>query len=73
MAMIDFLAFEKQMLLEGFRPFELFDATTPKDKIQAAVTSLLDKSKGEDLYLKKLTAVQEQYATENGFTIESKQ
>ena len=73
MAMLDFLGFEKKMLQENFRPFEAFTSSTPKDQIQAAITSLLEKAKNEDEFIKKVTDKQEVYASENGFIIESKE
>ncbi|MDP4262562.1 MAG: hypothetical protein Q8941_08530 [Bacteroidota bacterium] len=70
MAMLDLLAFEKQMISEDFRAFELFDSTTTKEKLQAALDQLTEKSKEEDAYVRKVAAAQQVYAAENGFTIE---
>ncbi len=72
-AMLDFLDFEKQMVSEGFKPFESFNASTPPEKVQAALDNLVEKSKDEDAFLKKLGAAQEAYGTENGFKIAPKQ
>ena len=71
-AMLDFLAFEKQMTVDGFSPFESFNSSTTKEKIQAALDALTEKSKAEETILKKLAAAQEVYAKENGFKIAEK-
>ena len=71
--MLEFLVFEKKMISEGFRPFEVFDATTTKEKVQAALDNLTQKSNDENTYLKKVAAAQETYAKENGFKIAGQQ
>ena len=70
MALIELLVFEKRMIAEGFRPFEVFDASTSKEKVQAALDNLKEKSKDEDVYVQKVATAQKTYAGENGFKIE---
>ena len=71
-AMLEFLAFEKDMISTYFLPLGKMNAQTPDTAIQAAVDRMVDKSKDETGYLAKVQQAQKDYARDNGFTVQEK-
>ena len=71
MAMISFLTFEKSMAMTSFRDIELLKSTATDDEVQAKLAVLTTQSKTEAEELAKVSAAQQVYAKENGFSIET--
>ena len=71
-AMLDFLAFEKEMISSHFLPLGKMNAQTPDTTIQAAVDRMVDKSRDESSYLARVQQAQKEYAKNNGFVVEDK-
>ena len=71
-AMLDFLAFEKDMISSYFIPMGKMNAQTPDTIIQAAVERMVDKSKDESSFLARVQQAQKEYARNNGFVVEDK-
>lgn len=71
-AMIHFLAFEKQLSQKGLLPFEKLDARSTTAQMDAANQHLSDLAAEETAELDKVAAAQKEYAAKNGFTIEEK-
>lgn len=70
LAMIEFLSYEKQLLTEGFLPFESLKPGVSQEEVKKWHTNLSTLSKKEQAMLAKVSEAQERYAAENGFTIE---
>lgn len=58
-AALDFLAFEKSMVQETFRPFERFNSKTSDETIQAQLELLTERSSQEEKVLKAVREEQE--------------
>ena len=71
-AMLDFLAFEKEMISSYFLPLGKMNTQTPDTTIQAAVDRMVDKSKDESSYLARVQKAQKDFAKSNGFVVEDK-
>ena len=71
-AMLDFLAFEKNMISSYFVPLGKMHAQTPDTTIQAAVERMVDKSRDESSHLTRVQQAQKEYAKNNGFTVQEK-
>ena len=71
-AMLDFLAFEKDMINSYFLPLGKMNAQTPDTAIQAAVDRMVGKSKDESSYLARVQKAQKEYARNNGFVVQDK-
>jgi len=69
LAMIDFLDFEKEMVLKAFVPFEKLTSKNSEQDFQATMGNLNSVALVESDYLKKLHAAQDEYAAKNGFYI----
>lgn len=71
-AMLEFLAFEKDMISSYFLPLGKMNAQTPDSTIQEAVDRMVEKSKDETGYLARVQQAQKDYARSNGFVVEEK-
>ena len=69
-AVIDFLAYERRIIKQGFVPFEKFTKTTSEEDIQKAINALVAASADESAVLKAITDEQVAYGKKNGFEIE---
>jgi hypothetical protein len=70
MAFIGFLKYEQSLIGQAFVPFEKFNSSSSDNDIKAAIDKLTKLSQSEQSELEKVVKAQEQYAKENGFTIE---
>ncbi len=64
------LAYEKQMITNGYAPFEKLKATATDDQIKAAADKLDDLARKEDELKSEVTSAQNEFAKENKLTIE---
>lgn len=71
-AMLEFLAFEAELVRKGFLPLGKMNQDTPEKEIQDAIAYVIKKSKEESVYLLEVQRAQEEFAKNNGFKIESK-
>jgi len=69
-AMLDFLAFEKNMVNNAFLPIEKMNAGSSQEAWDAALKKLTDDAETEGKILKKVNEAQEAFAQQNGFVIE---
>lgn len=72
-AMLDFLNFEYKLVTEAFVPFGKLNTNSTEDEKQAAINTMVEKTKDESSYLLKIQAEQKDYATKNGFKLEETQ
>lgn len=70
LAVLDFLAFEKAMIYEGFKPFEKFNDKTSDETIKAQLGLLTEKSAQEEKVLNTIRVEQEKVARLYNFTME---
>lgn len=70
-AVLDFLAFEKAMIHEGFKPFEKFNDKTSDETIKAQLDLLTEKSSQEEKVLNTVRIEQEKMAALYNFTMEA--
>jgi len=71
LAVLDFLAFEKAMILEAFKPFEKFNDKTSDETIKAQLDLLTAKSSQEESVLNTVRIEQEKMAKLYHFTMEA--
>lgn len=69
-AVLDFLAFEKAMIKDAFKPFEKFNDKTSDETIKAQIDLLSEKAALEEKALKAVNEQQEKLARLYNFTIE---
>lgn len=70
-AILSFLVMEKTMIQKGFSPMEKLNSSSSDDDIQKALDNLIKESENEGLELSKVNKAQDEYASRNGFKIES--
>ncbi len=70
-AVLDFLAFEKAMIQEAFKPFEQFTDKTSDETIKAQLDLLTSKTAQEEKVLTAVRAEQEKVAKLYDFTMEA--
>ena len=71
LAVLDFLAFEKAMIQEAFKPFEKFTDKTSDETIKAQVDLLTAKSSQEGQVLSAVRQEQQKVAKLYNFTMEA--
>jgi hypothetical protein len=71
-AMVDFMDYERELVSIYFVPFGKMNKDTPSEEVHTAVERMMEKVKEEEVYLRRLQDAQQDYATKNGFTIDSK-
>jgi len=67
--MINFLAFEKELLEKAFVPLEKLNASSTDADIKAGIANLQKSAQDENTYLETFRKVQAAYAEKNGFKI----
>lgn len=71
-AMLEFMAFEKDMVKDAFLPFSKLNASSTEEDKQAAIQNLMKRSQEEGKYLTKVQEAQKEYADKHGFKLERK-
>lgn len=66
---MDFLAFERKMISEGFIPIEKFNKNSTDEEIKNALNNLSAAAKKESAEIGRVNKAQEEFAAKNGFTI----
>lgn len=69
-AMLDFLTFEKNMILTAFIPFEQFNSGTSEETIDAQIKTLMAASEQEGAVLSKVNMEQQKLADLYDFNLE---
>lgn len=69
-SVLDFLTFEKVLILEAFRPFEQFTKQTRDDVIEAQLDILIEKASLEEEVLKEVRDQQERLGEVYGYRLE---
>ncbi len=70
-AVLDFLAFEKSMIQEAFKPFEKFNNETSDETIKAQLELLTSKTAMEEKTLNEVRSEQQKMARLYNFTIDA--
>jgi hypothetical protein len=69
-ATINFLAFEKILVKNGFAPFEKLNKNSSQADFDKANNNLINEAKNEETAMKKLRDEQQAYAEKNNFKID---
>jgi hypothetical protein len=70
LATMDFLAFEKKLIVEAFIPLEKLNKNSTNEEIQKAMKNLTETAARETAEIVRVNNAQEEFAKKNGFTIE---
>ncbi len=69
-AMLDFLKFEKKMIVDGCEPFRKINKDTPDDQVHTSVQAMMESTKEETTWLSRLQQAQREYAAKNGLKLQ---